>query len=74
MGELLPAGYEGFIQALKIRSAEERVRVALSANRAQVLLYGDIGGPSWPARCPTQLRGSLPTVEELERELAGGEE
>lgn len=39
----LPSDYAGFLADLKKRIAAERLRVAMSANAAMVLLYWDIG-------------------------------
>ena len=39
----LPTGYAGFLSDLKARIIRERVKTALSANTAMILLYWDIG-------------------------------
>lgn len=54
-----PADYPVFLESLKSRVQQAQTKAMLSVNRELIQLYWDIG----------RLKGSLPTIEQLEAEL-----
>ena len=64
---ILPSDYSGFLAEIKKRISRERVRAALSANSAMILLYWDIG-QSILSRQGKQGWGSK-VIEQLARDL-----
>jgi predicted nuclease of restriction endonuclease-like (RecB) superfamily len=64
---ILPSDYPGFLAEIKKRISRERVRAALSANSAMILLYWDLGR-SILSRQGEQGWGSK-AIEQLARDL-----
>ena len=73
------AGYVELLEQLKERIRAAQGRAGLAVNRELIMLYRDLGneiwkrqqGEGWGAKgdLPKELRGKLPTIEELEAEL-----
>lgn len=74
-----PAGYTDWLAELKAQIHEAQQRAAQSVNLELVLLYWNIGHAMGIAEykllesLPPELQTSLPSIEQIERELAGND-